>query len=62
MFALQIQSISGEKIAHQGREVPLAVIELVEVLPYCGVSVFLLLTGDQIQALIETSGRGRREL
>ncbi|KAG0623472.1 hypothetical protein M758_3G176700 [Ceratodon purpureus] len=55
MFALQILGIAGEKIAHPGREVPLAVIELVELLPYCGVSVFLLLTGDQIQALIETT-------
>ena len=54
-----MQGIAGEKIAHPGREVPLAVIELVELLPYCGVSVFLLLTGDQIQALIETTADGK---
>lgn len=55
MFALQILGITGEKIAHPGREVPPAVVELVELLPFCGLSVFLLLTGDQIQALIETT-------
>jgi len=54
-----VQGITGEKIAHPGREVPSAVIELVELLPLCGLSVFLLLTGDQIEALIETTADGK---
>jgi hypothetical protein len=54
-----LQGITGEKIAHPGREVPPAVVELVELLPFCGLSVFLLLTGDQIQALIETTADGK---
>jgi len=53
-----VQGIVGEKIAHPGREVPPAVLELVELLPFCGLSVFLLLTGDQIEALIETTADG----
>jgi len=54
-----LQGITGEKIARPGREVPPAVMELVELLPFCGLSVFLLLTGDQIEALIETTAGGK---
>ncbi|XP_024383426.1 aberrant root formation protein 4 [Physcomitrium patens] len=53
MFVLQILGIVGEKIAHSGKEVPPVVIQLVELLPFCGLSVLLLLTGDQIKAVIE---------
>lgn len=34
-------------------------MELVELLPFCGLSEFLLLTGDQIEALIETTADGK---
>lgn len=56
---VDFQGITGEKIARPGREVPPTVVELVELLPFCGLSVFLLLTGDQIEALIETTADGK---
>ncbi|XP_024358246.1 aberrant root formation protein 4 isoform X2 [Physcomitrium patens] len=55
MFALQILGITGEKVACPGTEVPVSVMELAELLPFCGLSLLRLLTGDQIEDLIETT-------
>ncbi|KAG0597838.1 hypothetical protein M758_12G024400 [Ceratodon purpureus] len=53
MFVLQTLGIAGEQFAHPGWEVPVSVMELVELLPVCGLSMSLLFTRNQIEVLIE---------
>uniref|UniRef100_A0A7I4C2R6 Aberrant root formation protein n=1 Tax=Physcomitrium patens TaxID=3218 RepID=A0A7I4C2R6_PHYPA len=50
-----VGGITGEKVACPGTEVPVSVMELAELLPFCGLSLLRLLTGDQIEDLIETT-------
>lgn len=58
IFVLQTLGIAGEQFAHPGWEVPASVKELVELLPACGLSMCLLFTKNQIEALIETTSDG----
>lgn len=58
MFALQILGITGEKIARPEWEVPVSMMELVALLPFCNLSICLLLTKDQIEVLVEMTSDG----
>lgn len=53
MFVLQTLGITGEQFAHTELEVPASVMELVELLPVCGLSLCLLFTKNQIDVLLD---------
>ena len=53
-----LQGIAGEQFALPGAEVPVPVMELVELLPGCGPSVCLLFTKNHIELLIEMTSDG----
>lgn len=59
MIATRLQGIAGEQFAHPGWEVPVSVMELVELLPVCGLSMSLLFTRNQIEVLIELTSDGK---
>lgn len=57
------QAATGQRITHPAESrITAAVVELVELLPLCGLSVLYLLTGDQIDSLIESTATGEHSL